>query len=381
MRRYGATSVTVFYPRRTTQIFRLRRVCAQSRERLRILAGCAKTHGTFAFVNFRRREITSARKSVSCILCPAKLSAMKKASLTLPVSQRANQQNSTTTAWVHVSCAELVRGATTNPFADSVEINPTVFGGTIHFSERRPIEPRSTVSCREPPQIDTPILSNSCTLCYSRRGGCAATCAFGSCRARFHLCCARAAGWHARFSAAALLPNDNRGRIATGTQPIQREKDESKGVQVAKLSLTDNENEVMVQTVRASADGKRGKVSMLSALRAMQRSMRLECESAHNQGVGGVVTANALGLGVGTTSNSAELLQHQSSYSSDVSFLDGILPNKLPRRQTRTYPTRDQTAGLPKSSIHRVRSRRSRGKRGSVRASRNGSRAPATALE
>ena len=162
--------------------------------------------------------------------------------------------------------------------------------------------------------------------------------------------------------------------------PIQREKDESKGVQVAKLSLTDNENEVMVQTVRASADGKRGKVSMLSALRAMQRSMRLECESAHNQGVGGVVTANALGLGVGTTSNSAELLQHQSSYSSDVSFLDGILPNKLPRRQTRTYPTRDQTAGLPKARSTAHARGASRGKRGSVRASRNGSRAPATAL-
>ena len=144
MRRYGARRVLRCFIReeRKAQIFRLRRVCAQSRERLRILAGCAKTHGTFAFVNFRRREITSAReKRFVYFISPAKLGAMKKASLTLPVSQRANQQNSTTTAWVHVSCAELVRGATTNPFADSVEINPTVFGGTIHFSERRPIEP------------------------------------------------------------------------------------------------------------------------------------------------------------------------------------------------------------------------------------------------
>ena len=61
MRRYGARRVLRCFIReeRKAQIFRLRRVCAQSRERLRILAGCAKTHGTFAFVNFRRREITS----------------------------------------------------------------------------------------------------------------------------------------------------------------------------------------------------------------------------------------------------------------------------------------------------------------------------------
>ena len=131
----------------------------------------------------------------------------------------------------------------------------------------------------------------------------------------------------------------------------KEKKDESKGVQVAKLSLTDNENEVMVQTVRASADGKRGKVSMLSALRAMQRSMRLECESAHNQGVGGVVTANALGLGVGTTSNSAELLQHQSSYSSDVSFLDGILPSKLPPTSNPDLSHPGSNGGTPKKKL------------------------------
>ena len=64
MRRYGARRVLRCFIReeRKAQNFHLRRVCAQSRERLRILAGCAKTHGTFAFVNFRRREITSARE-------------------------------------------------------------------------------------------------------------------------------------------------------------------------------------------------------------------------------------------------------------------------------------------------------------------------------
>ena len=327
-------------------------------------------------------KLRAQGQSVSCILCPAKLGAMKKASLTLPVSQRANQQNSTTTAWVHVSCAELVRGATTNPFADSVEINPTVFGGTIHFSGTPTNRAAAqTVAVAQPPQIDTPILSNSCTLCYSRRGGCAATCAFGSCRARFHLCCARAAGWHARFSDGSTSSKRQPRAYCDRHSPIQREKDESKGVQVAKLSLTDNENEVMVQTVRASADGKRGKVSMLSALRAMQRSMRLECESAHNQGGAGVVTANALGLGVGTTSNSAGLLQHQSSYSSDASFLDGILPNKLPPTSNPDLSHPGSNGGTPKKARSTAYARgASRGKRGSVRASRNGSRAPATAL-
>ena len=281
-----------------------------------------------------------------------------------------------------MSCAELVRGATTNPFADSVEINPTVFGGTIHFSGTPTNRAAAqTVAVAQPPQIDTPILSNSCTLCYSRRGGCAATCAFGSCRARFHLCCARAAGWHARFSDGSTSSKRQPRAYCDRHSPIQREKDESKGVQVAKLSLTDNENEVMVQTVRASADGKRGKVSMLSALRAMQRSMRLECESAHNQGGGGVVTANALGLGVGTTSNSAGLLQHQSSYSSDASFLDGILPNKLPPTSNPDLSHPGSNGGTPKKARSTAYARgASRGKRGSVRASRNGSRAPATAL-
>ena len=314
-------------------------------------------------------------KGVSCILCPAKLGAMKKASLTLPVSQRSNQPSSTTaTAWVHVSCAELVRGATANPFADSIEINPSIFGGTIHFSGTPTNKAAQAVAVAQP-QIDTPILSNSCTLCYSRRGGCAATCAFGSCRARFHLCCARAAGWHARFSDGSSSSKRQPRAYCDRHSSVQREKDESKGVQVAKLSFTDDENEVMVQTVRASADGKRGKVSMLSALRAMQKSMRLECESIHNPGNinnnNNAAASSAFALG-----SSAGLLQHQSSYSSDVS-----IPNKLSPTSNPDLSHPGSNGGTPKKARSTAYARgASRGTRGSVRASRNGSRAPATAL-
>ena len=41
-------------------------------------------------------------------------------------------------------------------------------------------------------------------------------------------------------------------------------------------------------------------------------------------------------------------LLHQSSYSSDDLSSTVSSQTNSPRRQTRTYPTRDQTAGLPK---------------------------------
>jgi len=306
-------------------------------------------------------------KSVSCILCPAKLGAMKKASLTLPASQRVNQSNPVTTAWVHVSCAELVRGATTNPFADSVEINPSIFGGTIHFSGQPSNKAVQTEAATQP-QHDDAVLSNSCILCYSRRGGCAATCAYGSCRARFHLCCARAAGWHARFSDGSGSSKRQPRAYCDRHSPVQRQKDENKGVQVAKLSLTDDENEVMVLTVRTSADGKRGRVSMLSALRAMRESMRRECEAVHT-----TAAPNAAA--------SAGLLQHQSSLTSDISFREGTIPNRLSPTSNPDLSHPGSNGGTPKKARSTAYARgASRGKRGSVRASRNGSRAPATAL-
>ena len=77
--------------------------------------------------------------------------------------------------------------------------------------------------------------------------------------ARVHLCCARAAGWHARFSDGRFFEKTTRAYCHRHS-PVQRQKDENRGVQVAKLSLTDDENEVMVLTVRTSADGKRGSV-------------------------------------------------------------------------------------------------------------------------
>jgi hypothetical protein len=135
---------------------------------------------------------------------------------------------------------------------------------------------------------------------------------------------------------------------------------------------------VMVQTVRASADGKRGKVSMLSALRAMQKSMRLECESIHNPGNinnnnnnNNAAASSAFALG-----GSAGLLQHQSSYSSDVS-----IPNKLSPTSNPDLSHPGSNGGTPKKARSTAYARgASRGTRGSVRASRNGSRAPATAL-
>jgi hypothetical protein len=368
-------------------------------------------------------KIRAHGKNVSCILCPSKLGAMKKASLTLPASQTAVAsvpQHSLPTAWVHVSCAELVRGATTNPFADVVEINPAIFGGTIQFSGT-PTTMTTTTSNNSnnnnkddianlSSQIETPtsILSNSCTLCYSRRGGCAATCAYGSCRARFHLCCARAADWHARFNDGSGSSKRQPRAYCDRHTPVQREKDESKGVLPTRLS-TENENEVMVQTVRASADGKRGKISMLAALKAMRDSMRRECETinainsnntqTHHHGnsiVGNGTQGNASGA-LSSRKDGNDHLSRQAMLS-HVAAADGetttnnnnnnannvsnITPSPiLHGAYLKDLSHPGSTQGTPKKARSTAYARNtSRGKRGSIRtSSQNGSRAPSTA--
>ena len=118
-------------------------VCAQSRERLRT-AGCAKrtAHSPLCF---RRREITSTGKSVSCICVPRNW-RHEESIPPPPVSQRAvnriRQRRRGSTCR-----ARIIRCATTNPFADSVEINPTVFA-ELFTSRSRPIEPPPNCRCR-----------------------------------------------------------------------------------------------------------------------------------------------------------------------------------------------------------------------------------------
>ena len=193
-------------------------------------------------------------KSVSCILCPAKLGAMKKASLTLPASQRVNQSNPVTTAWVHVSCAEPVRGATTNPFADSVEINPSIFGGTIHFSgqpSNKVVQGRLRRNRNTTRRCPFEFVY---TLLFAKRRMCRDVCV-RKLSSALPLVLRESCRLARRFSDGSGSSKRQPRAYCDCHSPVQRQKDENKGVQVAKLSLTDDENEVMVLTVRTSADG------------------------------------------------------------------------------------------------------------------------------
>tara|TARA_B100000085_G_scaffold274055_1_gene290254 strand:- start:1917 stop:2300 length:384 start_codon:yes stop_codon:yes gene_type:complete len=100
----------------------------------------------------------------------------------------------------------------------------------------------------------------------------------------------------------------------------------------------------------------------------MRESMRRECEAVHT-----TAAPNAAA--------SAGLLQHQSSLTSDISFREGTIPNRLSPTSNPDLSHPGSNGGTPKKARSTAYARgASRGKRGSVRASRNGSRAPATAL-
>ena len=100
----------------------------------------------------------------------------------------------------------------------------------------------------------------------------------------------------------------------------------------------------MVLTVRTSADGKRGRVSMLSALRAMRESMPANVRPFIPP------PPNAAA--------SAGLLQHQSSLTSDISFREGTIPNRLSPTSNPDLSHPGSNGGAEKSPIDRVRSRR-----------------------